>query len=166
MNSVNVSGRLGKDPEVRSTQGGSTIMSFSLAVSDRRKNGQTGKWEEITHWLDCVVFGKRAESLAKILRKGSYVMVTGRLSQSKWEDKQGNKRSKVEVVVSDVDLPPRTQDQSQGGYQQHPNNYTNQGQYGPQNGSQGFSGGYQHGYQQPTMDVYSSDMPFSYPTLG
>ena len=159
MNSVNVSGRLGKDPEVRSTQGGSTIMSFSLAVSERRKNGQTGTWEEVTHWIDCVVFGKRAESLAKILRKGSYVMVTGRLSQSKWEDKSGNKRSKVEMVVSDVDLPPRTQEQSQGGYDQQPNNYTNQGQYGPQNGPQQPTGGYQQqGYQEP--DLFDEDLPF------
>ena len=164
MNVVVISGGLGRDPEVKQTQSGSTIMNFSVAVSDRRKNGQTGQWEEVTHWVDCVMFGKRAESLSRFLRKGMKVTISGRLQQNRWEDKQGNKRSKIEVVANDVELPPRGQGQpqpSQGDYNQQPNNYTNQGQYGPQNGSQGFSGGYQkQSYQQPPMDVYDEDCPF------
>lgn len=171
MNHVVVSGNLVKEPELRSTSGGTAILSFGIAVNDRRKNGQTGEWEDIAHFVDCILFGKRAESLSKILRKGSRVYVDGRLSQSRWEDKNGNKRSKIEIVANDVELPPRNanqgqQQQSQGQYQQQPNNYPNQQQYGPQNGSQQPMGGYQgqyqqQGYQQPEIrDVYDSDIPF------
>ena len=162
MNSVCISGRLGNDAELKTTKGGTSVLNFGVAVNDRRKNRQTGEWDEVTHWIDCIMFGRRADSVAKYLKKGSYVGVTGRLSQSRWEDKQGNKRSKVEVIVNDVDLPPRKSDMgesqpSQGGYGQQQNNYTNNQQYSPQNASQGFSGGYQ---QQPYMDVYDSDIPF------
>ena len=159
MNSVCISGRLGSDAELKTTKGGTSVLNFCVAVSDRRKNQQSGQWDEITHWIGCIMFGKRAESLSRFLKKGSYVGVTGRLSQSKWEDKNGNRRSKIEVVASDVDLPPRNGGQSQpqpsqGDYQQQQNNYTNQGQYVPQNASQGFSGGYQQ------QDVYDSDLPW------
>ena len=165
MNHVVVSGNLTRSPELRQTPSGTSILNFGIAVNDRRKNGQTGEWEDIAHFVDCIVFGKRADSLAKILHKGSKVYVDGRLSQSRWEDKQGNKRSKIEIVANDVELPPRNANQSQqqpsqGQYQQQPNNYPNQQQYGPQNGSQQPTGG-NYGYQQrPEMDVYSSDIPF------
>lgn len=150
MNVVAISGGLGRDPELKSTQDGTSVLNFSVAVSDGRKNRQTGQWEEMTHWIDVVMFGRRADSLSKILRKGMRVVVTGKLSQSRWEDKNGNKRSKIEVIANDVELPPRPKGDQ-------PNNYTNQGQSGPQNGSQGFSGGYQ---QQVPDDVYSNDIPF------
>lgn len=166
INKVCISGNLTREPEVRKTQGGTSIMSFGVAVNDRRKNAQTGEWEDATNFVDVCVFGKRADGLAKILHKGSKVFIEGKLRYSSWE-RDGHKKSKLEVVADDVDpASPMKQNASQGGYQQQANNYTNQGQYGPQNGSQGFSGGYQQGYQQPPMDVYSSDMPFSYPTLG
>lgn len=147
-NVVVISGALGKDPEHRQTQGGSSVLSFSVAVGDRRKVGE--KWEDVTHWVDVVLFGKRADSLAGILRKGMKVTVSGKLSQNRWEDKQGNKRSKLEVVALDVDLPPR-----QKGEQ---TNYTGGYQNGPQNGSQQPTGGNYGGYQEE--DVYSSDIPF------
>lgn len=150
MNVVVISGGLGHDPELKSTQGGTPVLNFSVAVSDGRKNSQTGQWEDITHWIDVVMFGRRADSLSKILRKGMKVTVFGKLSQSKWEDKNGNKRSKVEVVANDVELPPRPKNGQT-------NNYTNQRQSGTQNGCQGFSDAYQ---QQPPMDVYDSDIPF------
>lgn len=156
-NSVNISGRLGKDSELRSTQSGSSVLNFSVAVSDGRKNPQSGKWEETTHWIDCVAFGKRAESLSRILKRGTYVEVTGKLSQSKWKDKNGNNRSKVEVVANDVNLPPRgnqSQQQAQQGQQyQQQGNYTDQQQYDPQNGYQQPTG-----YQQP--DLYPEPLPF------
>lgn len=161
MNSVNISGRLGKDAELRTTQGGSFILRFSVAVNDRKKNPQSGEWEDTTHWIDCVMFGKRAESLSKYLTKGVEVGVTGKLSQSRWEDKQGNKRSKLEVIVNDIDLHSKAQNAA-GGQQQ--GNYTNQRQYAPQNGPQQPTGG-NYGYQQqqyqPEQDVYSSDIPFN-----
>ena len=155
MNHVVVSGNLTKDCELRSTSGGTSILNFSIAVNDRRKNGRTGEWEDIAHFVDCIVFGKRAEALAKILHKGSRVYVDGRLSQSRWEDKQGNKRSKIEIVANDIELPPRSQQNaSQGNYEQQTNNYANNQQYSPQNGSQGFTG------QSQQTDVYDSDIPW------
>lgn len=171
MNVVVISGGLGGDPQVRSTQGGTTVMSFSVAVGDRRRNGQTGEWEDVTHWVDVVLFGKRAESLSRFLRKGMKVVVSGRLSQSRWEDKSGNKRSKLEVVATDVELPPKPkgdssgyQYQQDGGYGQqgqYAGNYADQQQYATQNAHQQAYAPQQPqqgGFQQP--DVYDSDMPF------
>ena len=157
MNHVTLSGNLTRQPELKTTTGGTSILSFGLAVNDRRKNGQTGQWEDVAHFVDCVTFGKRAESLSQILQKGSRVYVEGKLSYSSWEAKDGSKRSKIEVVVNDLELPPRNKSQqnaSQGNYGQQPNNYTDQGKYGPQNGSQGFTG------QTQQADVYDSDIPF------
>lgn len=164
INSVSLSGNIGREPEVKQTQGGSTILSFSLAVGDRKRNPQTGEWGDVTHWVNVVVFGKRAESLSRILRKGMHVMVDGKLSYSQWEAKDGSKRSKLEVIANDVDLPPRQKaDQSQqsgyqGGYSQQPNNYANQQQHASQNGYQQPAGGNYGGVEMP--DVYDSDMPF------
>ena len=122
INRVIISGNLTRDPEVRSTQGGMSILNFGMAVNDRRKNQQTGEWEDYPNFVDCVVFGQRADSLSKFLHKGMKVMVDGKLRYSSWE-KDGQKRSKLEVVCDDVDLPPKGSgqqggNQQQGGYQQ------------------------------------------------
>lgn len=160
MNHVVVSGNLTREPEVRSTKGGTTIMNLGIAINDRRRNGQTGEWEDVAHFVDCVIFGKRAESLSKILRKGMKVYIDGKLSYNSWEAKDGSRRSKVEIVVNDLELPPRnSQSGSQSDYGQQPNNYTSRGQNGPQNGSQGFSGGYDDDSQAD--GTYDSDIPFS-----
>lgn len=127
-------------------------MSFGVAVNDRRKNAQTGEWEDAPNFVDVCVFGKRADGLAKILHKGSKVFIEGKLRYSSWE-KDGQKRSKIEVVADDVDpASPRQQNASQGGHDQNPNNYTSQGQYAPQNAPQQPTG-----YQQ---DVYDEDLPW------
>lgn len=105
INSVTISGNLTRDAENRVTQGGMTIVSFGVAVNDRRKNNQTGEWEDHANFVDCVMFGRRAESLAPYLVKGCKVFVQGKLNYSSWEDRNGGgKRSKLEVVVSDIDL--------------------------------------------------------------
>ena len=109
-----ISGNIGRDPELRSTAGGSQILSFSLAVNDRKKNKQTGEWEDYTNWADCIVFGNRATALADMLRKGSKVAVEGKLRYSSWEAKDGTKRSKLEVVVDEVEFMSR----DGGAYQQ------------------------------------------------
>ena len=107
LNHCVISGNLGKDAELRRTQSGMAIASFSVAVSDGKKNQQTGEWETITHWIDCVMFGTRAEKLASSLSKGTKVAVNGKLRQSKWQDKDGNNRSKLEVVVDNIDFMSR-----------------------------------------------------------
>lgn len=91
INSVTVSGNIGRS-EVKATQSGSTILTFSLAVNERVKRGDA--WEDYTNWIDVCVFGKRAESLGNILTKGMKVCVSGRLRYSSWE-RDGQKRSKI-----------------------------------------------------------------------
>ena len=72
INRVVISGNLTRDPEVRRTQGGMAIMSFGVAVNDRRKNN-AGEWEDYANFIDCTMFGSRAEAISDYLSKGSKV---------------------------------------------------------------------------------------------
>ena len=143
INRVNISGNLTRDPELRSLPSGTQVLSFGVAVNDRARNQTTGNWEDRPNYVDCVVFGNRAEPLNRFLSKGSKVAIEGKLRWSQWQDKQtGSNRSKLEVVVDQVEfLSPRDQDQQQGGYQpsasqgqgyQQPNYATPQAQPAPQ----------------------------------
>lgn len=118
LNVVAISGNLGSDAELRQTQAGTNILSFTVAVNERRKD-QSGEWSDYTNWVDCTVFGKRAESLAQYLTKGMKVSVQGRLHQSKWQ-RDGQTRSKLEVIVDDLDFmsarPQGYNDQGQDSY--------------------------------------------------
>lgn len=109
INRVNISGNLTRDPELRSTAGGTNILSFGVAVNDRRKNQQTGEWEDVPNFIDCVVFGPRTESLSRFISKGSKVAIEGKLRFSSWETKEGQKRSKLEVVVDEIEFLSRAQ---------------------------------------------------------
>ena len=97
-------GNLTRDAEVRNTSSGMAIVSFGIAVDDRRKNGQTGQWEDVPNFLDVSCFGDRYEKLAKYLLKGKKVAIEGKLRYSSWTDKSGNKRSKIEVIPDDIEL--------------------------------------------------------------
>ena len=104
INRVNISGNLTRDPELRMTRGGSQILSFGVAVNDRRKNPQTGEWEDYPNFVDCTMFGTRAEAVSRYLSKGSKVAIEGKLRYSSWEAKDGSKRSKLEVVVDEIEI--------------------------------------------------------------
>lgn len=112
INRVNISGNLTRDPELRQTQGGMAILSLGVAVNDRRKNQQTGEWEDVPNFVDCVVFGTRAEKLAQFLAKGSKVAIDGKLRYSSWE-KDGARRSKLEVIVDEIEFMSRGGSQGQ-----------------------------------------------------
>ena len=103
LNRVMVTGNLTRDPELRQTATGMSVLSFGIAVNDRRKNSQTGEWEDYPNYLDCTLFGARADGLSKILTKGSKVAIDGKLRWSQWE-KDGQKRSKVEIIVDSLDF--------------------------------------------------------------
>lgn len=103
INKVILTGNLTRDPELRATPAGTAVLAFSIAVNDRRKNASSGEWEEVPNYIDCNMFGTRAEGLAKYLNKGSKVGVDGKLRWSQWE-KDGQKRSKVDVVVDNIEL--------------------------------------------------------------
>lgn len=108
INRVNISGNLTRDAELRQTSGGMSILSFSVAVNDRRKNQQSGEWEDVPNYVDCTLFGNRADSLSRYLRKGTKVAIDGKLRWSQWETKDGSKRSKLEVVVDSLEFMSST----------------------------------------------------------
>lgn len=105
INRVIISGNLTRDPELRNTAGGVSILGFGVAVNDRRRNAQTGEWEDYPNYIDCTMFGARAESLSRILTKGMKVSIEGKLRWSQWEKKDtGEKRSKIEVIVDELEF--------------------------------------------------------------
>lgn len=118
INRVIISGNLTRDPELKRTQGGMAVLQLGLAVNDRRKNPQTGEWEDVANFVDCTMFGTRAEKVAQYLTKGSKVTIEGKLRYHSWEAKDGGKRSKLEVVVDEIDLGPKTAQQQPAQAQQ------------------------------------------------
>ena len=70
INRVNITGNLTRDPELRATASGTQILAFGVAVNDRRKNPQTGEWEDVPNFVDCIVFGSRAEAVSRFIPKG------------------------------------------------------------------------------------------------
>lgn len=91
-------GNLGKDPELRYTQSGKAVASFSLATSERWK-GQDGQSQESTTWHNIVAWGRQAELAKEYLSKGRQVYIEGRIQNRSYDDKDGNKRYISEVVV-------------------------------------------------------------------
>lgn len=112
INRVFVTGNLTRDAELRDTQGGTSYLRMGVAVNDRRKNPQTGEWEDVPNFVDCVMFGTRAEAIARYLTKGTKVAVDGSLRYSSWE-RDGQRRSKLEVAVRDVEFMSRQQQAQQ-----------------------------------------------------
>ena len=104
INKVVISGNLTRDPELRETPSGSQVLSFGVAVNDRRRNPETQQWEDCANFVDCAMFGNRAAGVARCLAKGSKVAIEGKLRWSQWEAKDGAKRSKLEVVVDEIEL--------------------------------------------------------------
>ena len=150
LNRVTISGNLTREPELRQTASGYEILSVGVAVNDRRKNQQSGEWEDYANFVDVVVFGKRASSLSKILTKGMKVAIDGKLRYSSWEDKEGHKRSKLEVIAEDVDIMQR------------------KGDGGSRGGSDGYSardiqrmagGSVNHAENYASDDMYDDDVP-------
>lgn len=105
INRVVVSGNLTRDPELRVTPGGTQVLGFGVAVNDRRRNQQTGELEDYPNFIDCTMFGNRAEALSRILHKGMKVAIEGKLRYSSWKDENGGgRRSKVEIIPDEVVL--------------------------------------------------------------
>lgn len=90
-------GRLTKDPDLRSTQTGSSVANFSIAVN--YIYSASGEKKETTSFFNCVAWGKPGEAIAQYCKKGHRIGIEGRLQQRTWDDPNGNKRSTVEVVV-------------------------------------------------------------------
>ena len=166
INRVVITGNLTRDGELRRTQSGMAILALGVAVNDRRRNPATGEWEDYANFIDCVMFGSRAEGLANYLTKGTKVAIEGKLRWSQWE-RDGQKRSKIEVIVDEIEFMSSRNAGQGGGYQ---------GGYQGGNAG-GYQGGNQGGYQPmpaqapasavpvpPAIDasssVYDDDIPF------
>ena len=96
MNSITIAGNIGRDAELRHTQGGDAVLSFSVADNQGR--------DRETLWWRCNLWGKRAESLAQYLTKGQQVAVVGSVSEREWTDREGQARKSMEVRVSEIAL--------------------------------------------------------------
>lgn len=103
INRVTISGNLTRDPELRTTATGNPVLGFSVAVNDRRKNNVAGEWEDHPNFVDCTMFGTRAEKITPYLSKGTKVAIDGKLRWSQWE-RDGQKRSKLEVIVDEIEF--------------------------------------------------------------
>ena len=104
VNKVFLLGNVGKDPEIRSTTGGTLVANLSLATSERYK-GKGGEWQERTEWHNLVGYARGAEILRDYVRKGSKLYVEGRITTRSWDDKEtGKKVYRTEIVVNEISL--------------------------------------------------------------
>jgi single-strand DNA-binding protein len=104
INKVTLLGNVGKDPEIRSTPGGTMVAAFSLATTDRQKDAQ-GNWQDRTEWHSLVAFTRTAEIVRDYVKKGSKLYIEGTLRTNSWDDKtSGQKRYKTEIIVNELIL--------------------------------------------------------------
>jgi single-strand DNA-binding protein len=100
---VNLTGRLTADPELRYSANGKPVARFTVVTSRRVRDAQSGEWSDAdTTFWDCVAFGQLAENAAESLTKGTAVIVTGRAAQEEWETKDGQKRRSIKVTAEEV----------------------------------------------------------------
>lgn len=117
INRVMISGNMTRDAELRQTAGGMQVLTFGVAVNERVQDRQSGQWEDRANFVDCTMFGKRAEAVAQYLAKGTKVAIEGKLRYSSWE-RDGQKRSKLEVIVDEIEFMSGRQQQPQQQRQQ------------------------------------------------
>ena len=102
VNRVILLGNVGKDPDVKTTGGGTIVANFSIACSDRGKDAQ-GNWQDVTEWVDLVAFKRTAEIIRDYVHKGSKVYVEGKLQTRQWE-KDGQKHYRTEILINELVL--------------------------------------------------------------
>jgi single-strand DNA-binding protein len=116
VNKVILLGNVGKDPEIRTTPGGTMVGTFSLATTDRQKDPQ-GNWQDKTEWHNLVTFGRTAEIVRDYVKKGHKLYIEGKIQTRSWDDKEsGQKRYRTEIVVNDLSLLSGREEGSGGGY--------------------------------------------------
>jgi single-strand DNA-binding protein len=115
VNKVILLGNVGKDPEIRSTGGGTMVANLTLATSDRFQD-QQGNWQDRTEWHNLVAFKRTAEIIRDYVKKGSKLYIEGKIQTRSWDDKEsGAKRYRTEIIVNDLSLLSGREEGS-GGY--------------------------------------------------
>ncbi|TCS40686.1 single-stranded DNA-binding protein [Reinekea marinisedimentorum] len=149
VNKVIILGRLGQDPDVRTTASGTQVVNLNVATNEIGRADEQGNRTDITEWHRIVLFGRTAEVAAQYLRKGSQVYVEGRLQTRKWQDQNGQDRYSTEIVGNEMQFIGGRQEGGQqgGGFGQAP--------------AQGF--GQPQGYQQPAQQP---QQPYNPPQQG
>ena len=104
VNKVLLLGNVGKDPEIRTTPGGMTVATFSLATADRAKDAQ-GNWADKTEWHNLVAFQRTAEIISDYVKKGTQIFVEGKIQTRSWDDKEsGQKKYRTEILINELSL--------------------------------------------------------------
>ena len=104
VNKVFLLGNVGKDPEIRTTPGGMTVATFSLATADRAKDAQ-GNWADKTEWHNLVAFQRTAEIVRDYVKKGTQIFVEGKIQTRSWDDKEsGQKKYRTEILINELSL--------------------------------------------------------------
>lgn len=153
LNKVMLTGRLGKDVELRVTPNGMSVATFSVASSRPVREGEG--WKEETEWFRCVAWRELAERAANRLQKGSKVFIEGRLQTREWQDQQGQKRYSTEVIVNDIiTLEGRKQEASSE------DAWDNAGSTTPARSSGGNQRGNQRGNYYEEDEMEPEDIPF------
>ncbi len=141
VNVVVITGNLTRDPELRSTGGGTSVCELRVAVNSRRKDGQSGQWVDKPNYFDVTVWGAQGENCANYLSKGRPVAIEGRLDWREWEAKDGGKRQAVQIIANTVQFLG-SRDGSGGG------------------GGGGQEGGNGNGFSSPSSDVPADNSDF------
>jgi single-strand DNA-binding protein len=118
VNKVFLLGNVGKDPEIRSTPGGTMVASFSLATADRQKDAQ-GNWTDKSEWHNLVAFNRTAEIIRDYVKKGTQLYIEGKIQTRSWDDKDsGQKKYRTEILVNEMTLlgKPGGGGEASGGY--------------------------------------------------
>jgi single-strand DNA-binding protein len=118
VNKVMLIGNLTRDSELRHLPSGTPVLGMGIAVNDRRKNGQTGQWEDRPNFFNMTMMGERAEKISGYLTKGKKVAVVGKLEYRAWENQAGEKRSTVEIFVEDIEFLSSASDGGESGAHQ------------------------------------------------
>jgi single-strand DNA-binding protein len=101
-NTVTITGNATRDPELKFTPSGAAVATFGVAINRRWQNRSTNEWEEAVSFFDVTAWQQLAENTAETITKGTRLVVTGRLDQRSWENQDGEKRSKVEIVADEI----------------------------------------------------------------
>lgn len=159
LNHVAISGNITQDSEFRAFQNGNGVLNFSVAVNECRKNSQTGEWEDQASFVDCSLFGRRAQSLSQYLKRGTKVAIQGKLRQDRWQDNEGRNRSKLLVIVDELDFMSSRQNQAPQAPRPQQTFYHNQAPQAPMPAPSPAPQAPQY-QQAPQVDVYDEDLPF------